>query len=61
MLIKSAFDCIKGSWFLYIDVESKSLTNNQVKFLENVIESNGVQLQTPALNEREHGLKKIFG
>ncbi|KAK1309948.1 hypothetical protein QJS10_CPA08g00788 [Acorus calamus] len=55
MLIKSAFDGIKGSWFLYIDVESKSLMNNQVKFLENVIESNGVQLQTPALNEREHG------
>ncbi|KAK1310375.1 hypothetical protein QJS10_CPA08g00787 [Acorus calamus] len=55
MLIKSAFDGIKGSWFLYIDVESKSLRNNQVKFLENVIESSGVQLQTPALNEREHG------
>ncbi|KAK1258500.1 hypothetical protein QJS04_geneDACA011510 [Acorus gramineus] len=48
MLIKSAFDGIK-------DVESKSLTNKQVKFLENVIESTGVQLQTPALNEREHG------
>ncbi|KAK1314496.1 hypothetical protein QJS10_CPA06g01315 [Acorus calamus] len=52
MLVRSAFGGIKGTWFLYVDADSKCLTNNQARISQNVCQievGNRGQLPKPAL------------
>ncbi|KAK1290745.1 hypothetical protein QJS10_CPB18g00554 [Acorus calamus] len=51
MLVRSAFGGIKGTWFLYVDADSKCLTNNQARISQNVcqIEVGNHGLPKPAL------------
>ncbi|KAK1266714.1 hypothetical protein QJS04_geneDACA016859 [Acorus gramineus] len=52
MLVRSAFGGIKGTWFMYVDADSKCLKNNQARILQNVCQIevvHRVQLPKPAL------------